>query len=125
MPGPTPHQLELEPFEAALADAATSAEASAVVLAALDAADQIIRDLAAFLQHAAYRYPDPARSNPGSRQQLWRASRGLVTALAAADVGVEAALRKQYDPQLAKKQTVRGSSLPPSPPPVTPPAPHQ
>ncbi|MER5737879.1 hypothetical protein ABT117_19675 [Streptomyces sp. NPDC002262] len=123
MPGPTPHQLDLEPFEAALADAATSVEASAVVLAALDAADQIIRDLAAFLQHAAYRYPDPARSNPDSRQQLWRASRGLVTALAAADVGVEAALRKQYDPAPAKTRPTSQSALPPSPPPAAPPIP--
>ncbi|WP_282697832.1 hypothetical protein [Streptomyces sp. CC208A] len=123
VPGPTPHQLDLKPFEAALEHAATPVEASAVILAALDAADQILQDLSTFLHHAAYQYPNPPHKLSESRKQMWNASSGLLIALAAADVGIETALREKYDSPPAKKQTVSGSSLPPSTPPATPPAP--
>ncbi|GHD79426.1 hypothetical protein ACFQL8_19380 [Streptomyces goshikiensis] len=123
VPGPAPHQLGLRPFETALDHAATPVEASAVVLAALDAAEQVVHDLSTFLLHAGYRYPRPAQNTAGSRKQLWSASSGLLAALAAADDGIKTALRAEYDLPPARKRTVSGRTLPPSSPPVTPPAP--
>lgn len=124
LPAPAPHSLDLRPFEAALAEAATPVEASAVILAALDAAEQVIQDLSTLLLHAGYRYPRDQRRTPESPRKLtWSASSGLLAAMAAAEAGIEAALREEYDPAPRTVRARTDTPLPPAPPPSAPPAP--
>ncbi|WP_282697785.1 hypothetical protein [Streptomyces sp. CC208A] len=116
--------MDLRPFEAALDEAATPVEASAVVLAALAAAEQVIQDLSTFLIHAGYRYPRDRRRTPDSpRRLIWSASSGLLAATATAEAGVEVALREEYDPAWGTNPTQSRTTLPPSPPPAAPSAP--
>ncbi|WP_318209518.1 MULTISPECIES: hypothetical protein [unclassified Streptomyces] len=124
VPAPAPHSLDLRPFEAALAAAATPVDASAVVLAALDAAEQVIQDLSTFLVHAGYRYPRDRRRTPDSpRRLIWSASSGLLAAMATAEFGVEVALREEYDAPPTAGQAPSRAALPPPHTPAAPPAP--
>ncbi|MFJ4338623.1 hypothetical protein [Streptomyces sp. NPDC088915] len=114
LPSPPSRALDLRPFEATLAQTTTTAEISVVVLAALNAADQIISDLNTFLTEAGDRYHSPALTEP--RRFLWTAAAGLLACMNDAAEGVEIALRETYDPAPARPAPKPSPDLPPPPP---------
>ncbi|MFB7936104.1 hypothetical protein [Streptomyces sp. NPDC056049] len=106
--------MNLRPFETTLAQATTSAEVSATVLAALGAAEQVITDLSTVLSAAGDRYS--GRPLIETRRLLWTAASSLLVCMDDATAAVTIALRGTYEPSTPPTPKSTAPGLPPTPP---------